>query len=46
MNVLVILVPVSVFLGLLALAAFVWTIRSKQYDDPEGTAARMLLDDD
>lgn len=46
MNVLVILVPCSVFLGLLALAAFIWTIRSNQYDDPEGTAARMLLDDE
>ncbi|MEM8789314.1 MAG: cbb3-type cytochrome oxidase assembly protein CcoS [Pseudomonadota bacterium] len=46
MNVLVVLIPCSLFLGLCALAAFVWTLRSKQYDDPEGDAARVLLDED
>ncbi|MDE0697057.1 MAG: cbb3-type cytochrome oxidase assembly protein CcoS [Boseongicola sp.] len=46
MNVLVILIPCSLILGLGALAAFVWTVRSGQYDDPEGDAARILMDDD
>ncbi|MEO1284310.1 MAG: cbb3-type cytochrome oxidase assembly protein CcoS [Pseudomonadota bacterium] len=46
MNILVVLVPCSLALGLGALAAFIWTIRSKQYDDMEGDAARVLLDDD
>lgn len=46
MNILVILVPCSLFLGLCALAAFVWTLRGGQYDDPEGDAARVLLDDE
>ncbi len=46
MNVLVVLIPVSLFLGALGLAAFVWTVRSDQYDDDRGNAARILLDDD
>lgn len=46
MNVLVILIPVSLILGGLGLVAFVWTLRKGQYEDPEGDAARILLDDD
>ncbi|MCB4379372.1 cbb3-type cytochrome oxidase assembly protein CcoS [uncultured Tateyamaria sp.] len=46
MNVLVILVPCSLILGLGALVAFVWTMKSDQYSDPEGDAQRILLDDD
>ena len=46
MNILVILVPCSLCLGLGALIAFIWTIRSHQYEDMEGDAARVLLDDD
>lgn len=46
MNVLVILIPVSLILGGIGLAAFIWTVRSDQYDDESGNAARILLDDD
>lgn len=46
MNVLVILIPVSLILGGLGLVAFLWTVRSGQYDDEQGNAARILLDDD
>lgn len=46
MNVLVFLVPVSLLLGAAGLAAFVWTVRHAQYDDLEGDAARILLDED
>lgn len=46
MNVLVVLIPVSLILGGLGLVAFVWTLRKGQYEDPEGDAARILLDDD
>ncbi|MEM8653364.1 cbb3-type cytochrome oxidase assembly protein CcoS [uncultured Tateyamaria sp.] len=46
MNVLVILVPCSLILGLGALVAFVWTLKSDQYSDPDGDAQRILLDDD
>ena len=45
MNILLLLAPFSVFLGLLAVAAFVWTLRSGQYDDIKGSAERILLDD-
>jgi cbb3-type cytochrome oxidase maturation protein len=45
MNVLVILIPVSLILGGLGLVAFLWTVRSDQYDDDQGNAARILLDD-
>jgi cbb3-type cytochrome oxidase maturation protein len=46
MNVLLILIPVSITLGALGLCAFLWTIRSGQYDDADGAAARLLLDDE
>ncbi|MEM7471707.1 MAG: cbb3-type cytochrome oxidase assembly protein CcoS [Pseudomonadota bacterium] len=45
MNVLVFLIPVSLTLGGLGLLAFVWSLRSRQYDDPEGHAARILTED-
>ena len=46
MTVLAVLIPVSLGLGLLGLGAFLWTLRSGQYDDLEGAAHRMLLDED
>lgn len=45
MNVLAFLIPVSLILGSLGLIAFIWTIRSGQYSDPDGDAARILMDD-
>ena len=45
MNVLVILIPVSLILGAVGLVAFLWTVRSDQYDNNKGNAARILLDD-
>ena len=45
MNVLVYLIPVSIFLGGLGLAAFFWSIRARQYDDPDGDANRILTGD-
>lgn len=46
MNVLVFLVPVALLLGGCGLAAFIWALRSGQFDDPDGAAERILLDDD
>jgi cbb3-type cytochrome oxidase maturation protein len=46
MNVLVYLVPVALLLGLTGLAAFIWSLRSGQYDDIEGAALRVLSDED
>lgn len=45
MEILVFLIPISIFLGGLGLAAFFWTLRSKQYDDPEGDSQRILSDE-
>ncbi|MRG71528.1 cbb3-type cytochrome oxidase assembly protein CcoS [Alphaproteobacteria bacterium HT1-32] len=46
MNVIVWLIPVALFLGLVGLAGFFWAVRSGQFDDPDGAANRILLDDD
>lgn len=46
MNVLFILVPVSLILSGVALAAFLWTLRASQYEDLAGDAWRILSDED
>ena len=46
MNVLVYLVPIALALGGLGLAAFLWALKSGQFDDLEGAAWRVLSDDD
>ena len=46
MNYLVVLIPVALLLGLAGLAAFLWSLRSGQYEDLDGAAERVLLDDD
>lgn len=46
MNILVYLVPLALMLGLLGLFAFIWSMKSGQFDDLEGAAHRMLGDDD
>jgi cbb3-type cytochrome oxidase maturation protein len=46
MNVLVYLVPVALMLGLIGLIAFVWSLKSGQYEDLDGAAVRILPDDD
>ena len=46
MNVLIYLVPTALALGLIGLAAFLWSLRNGQYDDVEGAALRVLSDDD
>jgi cbb3-type cytochrome oxidase maturation protein len=39
------LIAISVTLGALGLAAFLWSLKSGQYDDMEGAANRILFDD-
>ena len=46
MNYLVVLVPVAILLGVVGLAAFLWSLRNGQYEDLDGAAERILLDDD
>ncbi|WP_158966780.1 cbb3-type cytochrome oxidase assembly protein CcoS [Chachezhania sediminis] len=45
MQILAYLIPISLFLGGLGLVAFIFTVRSGQYDDPEGDSRRILSDD-
>ncbi len=42
MEILAILIPVSLFLGGIGLVAFFWAMKTKQFDDPEGDAQRIL----
>ncbi|MCP8936988.1 cbb3-type cytochrome oxidase assembly protein CcoS [Alsobacter sp. SYSU M60028] len=46
MNVLVYLLPIALGLGFLGLVGFLWALKSGQYDDLDGAAARILDDDD
>jgi cbb3-type cytochrome oxidase maturation protein len=45
-NVLVYLLPLALLLGALGLAGFVWSLRSRQFDDLEGAGWRAIADDD
>lgn len=40
------LLPIALLLGLGGLAAFLWTMRSGQYDDLDGAARRILTDEE
>jgi cbb3-type cytochrome oxidase maturation protein len=46
MEVLVFLVPMALALGLLGLGAFLWSLKSGQYDDLDGAAWRAIANDD
>lgn len=40
------LIPVALGLGLMGLAAFFWSLKSGQFDDLDGAALRILIDDE
>ena len=42
MDVLVWLIPISLFLGVVGLLGFIYTLKSNQYDDPDGNSQRIL----
>lgn len=46
MDIIAFLIPAAVALGAMGLAAFLWSLRANQYEDLEGAAHRILLDDD
>ena len=46
MDVLVYLMPAALFLGILGLVAFIWALRSGPFEDIEGAAHRILIEDD
>lgn len=46
MSVLVWLIPVALGMGGLGLLAFLWSLKSGQFEDLDGAAQRILIDDD
>ncbi len=46
MEVMIILVPLALGLGLVGLLGFLWSLKSGQYDDLEGAAWRAIADDE
>ena len=46
MSVFSYLIPISLCLGAVGLGAFLWSLRSGQYEDLDGAAERVLFDDD
>lgn len=45
MTALLFLIPIALLLGLAGLVAFMWSVRSGQFDDLDGSATRILFDD-
>ena len=46
MNVLVFLIPVALFLGGAGLVLFFWAMRNGQFEDLDGAANRILIDEE
>lgn len=46
MSVLIYMIPIALVLGCIGLAAFIWSMKSNQYEDLDGAAHRILIDDD
>ena len=46
MSVLIYLIPAALLLGLLGLAAFLWALKSGQFEDLDGAAERILIDEE
>jgi cbb3-type cytochrome oxidase maturation protein len=40
------LIPIAIGMGLLGLAAFLWSLRDGQYEDMDGAATRILIDEE
>lgn len=45
MNSLLLLIPCALLLGAIGLAAFLWALKSGQFEDLDGAANRILFDD-
>lgn len=45
MSVLIFLIPLALILGLVGLSAFIWSMKSGQYDDLDGAANRILIEE-
>ena len=46
MELMVFLIPAALFLALLGLGGFLWSLSAGQYDDLDGAAHRILLDEE
>jgi cbb3-type cytochrome oxidase maturation protein len=46
MTSMALILAAALIFGLVALCVLLWSISSGQYEDPDGAAARILLDDD
>lgn len=46
MNGLLLLIPIALSLGLLGLAAFFWSLKKGQFDDMDGAALRIFVEDE
>ena len=46
MTGLAILIPIALGMGLIGLAAFFWSMKDGQYDDMDGAANRILIEDE
>lgn len=46
MDIILYLIPAALLLGLLGLGAFLWALKSGQFEDLDGAARRILFDDD
>ena len=46
MTGILVLIPIALGLGLLGLGAFFWSLRSGQFEDLDGAALRILIDDE
>ena len=45
MGILGILIPVSLLAGCVGLLGFIWAMKNRQFDDPEGDANRILTEE-
>ncbi len=46
MDIIYLLLPVALIILLIIIAAFLWAVKSDQFEDMEGPAHRILMDDD
>lgn len=46
MTGLAVLIPIALLLGLAGLSAFFWALKAGQFEDMDGAALRILIDDE
>jgi len=46
MDILYLLIPLGIFILTIGIGAFIWAVKSGQFEDMQGPAHRILMDDD